>query len=123
MPGYEHQAFIPYDHLFDGVTRDRAEYIQATVQQITAENVMFERPDGQRDALPYVHLVYAAGSRLPVPLIHLPAAKRNAVDWLKGYQDRIANATSVLVAGAGALGIRIFSLSSPFLRYSDYTSD
>ena len=78
-------------------------------------------------------LIYALGSHLPAPInLWGPVAdedlenadvldvsrgtKEGGVDWLKRFQKRIARASSVLVVGGGALGIRECPPSNPYLR-------
>jgi hypothetical protein len=58
------------------------------------------------ETIRFKYLVYAAGSRLPHPLIRLPKKKMEAKDWLKENQRAVREASRVLVVGGGALGIR-----------------
>lgn len=74
----------------------------------------------ESDTLHFDYAVYALGSHLPSPLNlwHAspdgkPAAhsyegnKAEGIAWLRGKQRTIEDATSVLVVGGGALGIRM----------------
>jgi NADH dehydrogenase FAD-containing subunit len=133
IPGYEHQAFIPYTDLFathstikQGTPNDleevnflgesglqpgaRAQVLQCTVTDITKTHITYTKASdnglARTHQLPYSYMVFAAGSRLPRPLIRLPANKSDANQWLGGVQATIANSTKIMVVGGGPLGIR-----------------
>ena len=86
--------------------------------------------------LHFDYLVYALGSHLPAPIdLWGPVAdedvkkasvldvsrgtKEGGIAWLKRFQKRVERASSVLVVGGGALGIRespqIYLPSTPFM--------
>jgi hypothetical protein len=60
----------------------------------------------QTETMKFSYMIYAAGSRLPHPLIRLPKKKMEAKDWLMENQRAVREASKVLVVGSGALGIR-----------------
>jgi NADH dehydrogenase FAD-containing subunit len=99
-------------------------FIQAQIQSLNANSVKLSRafPEHgiESDTLDFDYAVYALGSHLPSPLNlwHAspdgkPAAhsyegnKAESIAWLRGKQRTIEDATSVLVVGGGALGIRM----------------
>ncbi|KAJ9092012.1 hypothetical protein QFC21_006992 [Naganishia friedmannii] len=60
----------------------------------------------QTETMKFSYMIYAAGSRLPHPLIRLPKKKMEAKDWLMENQRAVREASKVLVVGSGALGIQ-----------------
>jgi hypothetical protein len=63
------------------------------------------------ETIKFSYMIYAAGSRLPHPLIRLPKKKMEAKEWLMENQRVVREASKVLVIGSGALGIRTSSLT------------
>ncbi|KAI5450449.1 hypothetical protein NCC49_003071 [Naganishia albida] len=58
------------------------------------------------ETIKFSYMIYAAGSRLPHPLIRLPKKKMQAKEWLMENQRVVREASKVLVIGSGALGIQ-----------------
>ncbi|GAA5881251.1 hypothetical protein JCM16303_004864 [Sporobolomyces ruberrimus] len=52
------------------------------------------------------YMIYALGCTLPPPLYSLARTKKTGVAFLEAQQSVIASASSILVAGGGALGIQ-----------------
>ncbi|GAA5906705.1 NAD(P)/FAD-dependent oxidoreductase [Sporobolomyces salmoneus] len=52
------------------------------------------------------YMIYALGCTLPPPLYSLARTKKTGVAFLEAQQSIIANASSILIAGGGALGIQ-----------------
>lgn len=81
-------------------------------QDKTAANGVLERKENNAavksdtETLKFSYMIYAAGSRLPHPLIRLPKKKMQAKEWLMENQRVVREASKVLVIGSGALGIR-----------------
>ncbi|KAJ9117655.1 hypothetical protein QFC24_006369 [Naganishia onofrii] len=136
ISGYEHQAFIPYTDLFatpstinlgtagdleemnhlgaSGLQRGaRAQVLQCTVTDITKTHITYTTTSDNgltgTHQLQYSYMVFAAGSRLPRPLIRLPANKSDASQWLGGVQATVAKSTKIMVVGGGPLGIQFAS--------------
>lgn len=127
-------------------SQDRAVLLHATVTSISPYSLTLDKafPEyGVTESdrtLHFDYLVYALGSHLPAPInVWGPVAdedvesadvlnvsrgtKEGGVAWLKRFQKRVQRASSVLVVGGGALGIRecrsvILSHSSSFVLVS-----
>lgn len=84
--------------------RVRPQVKREVVQQAGQENA----PAGTSDTetIKFSYMIYAAGSRLPHPLIRLPKKKMEAKEWLMENQRVVREASKVLIIGSGALGIR-----------------
>jgi hypothetical protein len=65
-----------------------------------------ESAKSDTETIKFSYMIYAAGSRLPHPLIRLPKKKMQAKEWLMENQRVVREASKVLVIGSGALGIR-----------------
>ena len=104
-------------------------YLHASVTALSRHAVTLDRAFPEHGVaehdrtLRFDYLIYALGSHLPAPInLWGPVAdedvdkatvldvvrgtKEGGIAWLKRFQKRVARASSVLVVGGGALGIR-----------------
>ncbi|KAJ7127888.1 hypothetical protein C8R44DRAFT_100464 [Mycena epipterygia] len=128
LAGHEHKAFVPYDNIFnisdsEGTAGSTHTFIQARIQSLGTHSVKLSRAFPEHgidtDTLHFDFAVYALGSHLPSPLnlwnatpdgkppLHAyGGTKAESISWLKGKQQTIEDAATVLVVGGGALGIQ-----------------
>lgn len=103
IPGYETQAFIPYDGIARNAPDGIFSRIQDTVTDIT--NSQISLASGKK--VDYAYLAIATGASQPLP------AKVVATDWMEGsaelrtVQENIQAASRIAVIGGGAVGIEI----------------
>ncbi|KAJ3005942.1 hypothetical protein HKX48_000383 [Thoreauomyces humboldtii] len=113
VPGFERDLFVPYHGLFS--SPDMGEVVQARVVGISETSVVLDRVVEGFDVetgreIPYAYLVYCTGALHPSPgNLNACESKESGVLALKGYQKRIAEATRVLIVGAGAVGLELAS--------------
>lgn len=125
-------------------------FLQAHVKSFYADHVVLSRAFPEHGiptaVLPFDFVIYALGSKPPAPLdlwacepednrILLPSketprdsqsrppyagSKAEAVSWLKRHQGVIQESSSILIVGAGALGVRTWT---SFLRLVSASSN
>ncbi|KAF5667181.1 apoptosis-inducing factor [Fusarium heterosporum] len=101
--GREHHAFIPYDNLAAGTPDGVFHQICDEVTDVTDEVVI--TLDGL--SLAYEYLVISTGADQPTPARLHARSKDDAIEELRGFQDRITNADRIAVIGGGAVGIEL----------------
>ncbi|ORY67954.1 hypothetical protein BCR35DRAFT_308328 [Leucosporidium creatinivorum] len=110
------EGFIEVDKdLGVEVTGEEAEPVEEVDEEEVAklgeklENLGMTEEGSSRRRIPYEFLVYALGCKLPPPLVTPARTKKAGVAHLEAQTKRIAEASSILIAGAGALGIQYAS--------------
>lgn len=134
LPVHAHKAFIPYTNVFDtpppkddeGVkSAQRHVFLQAQVTSLTERSATLSRPfpdadlDGDSPVLHFDYALYALGSHLPAPIdlwgpvqdqtVFNCGTKQGGIEWLREYNKAIEAASSILIVGGGALGIRAYA--------------
>jgi apoptosis-inducing factor 2 len=106
IEGHEHKAFIPYGGYLIGGCAEAVRWIRDRVTEIRRGSV---RLRDSKEEIPYDYLVLATGSEGPRGLPSRVGAeeKSEGVDFLKGFQQRIKNASKIVVAGGGAAGVEL----------------
>ncbi|MGB8214803.1 MAG: FAD-dependent oxidoreductase [Anaerolineales bacterium] len=92
------KLFIPYDHLLK-----RGRVVNGTVVEANPEEVVLE--DGQR--LKFDYLVLATGSSYPFPAKMASDKVAEAETAVRLVNERIEQAKSILLIGAGPVGIEL----------------
>ena len=117
VSGHEHKVFIPYTNIFKPALdrRDQHLLLHANVRQVDTANkrvVYFPVGSEEAQSIDWDYLIYALGSHLPDPInvwsqqAQYDGTKLAGVKWLQQAQQRIKAASSILVVGGGALGVR-----------------
>ncbi|KAL4929166.1 NAD(P)/FAD-dependent oxidoreductase [Aspergillus undulatus] len=110
LPGHEQKAFIPYTNLFSsisGATPTQHAVIQARVLSVQPNHVNLDREWQGSPKLPFEYLVLATGTRLSEPAGMRDNDKVSLVAYLRKHQTDIKKASSILVAGGGAVGVQM----------------
>ncbi|KAL4950788.1 hypothetical protein BDW69DRAFT_196963 [Aspergillus filifer] len=113
LPGHEQKAFIPYTNLFSSISGSgsRHNVIQARVLSIAPTHVNLDNAwselNGSSTKIPFEYLVLATGTRLSEPAGMRDDDKVSSVKYLRGHQDQIKRAGSILIAGGGAVGVQM----------------
>ncbi len=92
------KLFIPYDHLLE-----HGRILNGKVVEVNPEDVVLE--DGQR--LKFDHLVLATGSSYPFPAKMASDKVAEAETAVRIVNERIEQAKSILLIGAGPVGIEL----------------
>ena len=95
---WSRKIFIPYDHLLE-----RGQIVRSTVVEATPADVLLE--NGQR--LKFDYLVLATGSSYPFPARMASEKVTEAELAVRLANERIAQAKSILLIGAGPVGIEL----------------
>ena len=95
---WSRKILIPYDHLLE-----RGQIVRSTVVGATATEVLLE--NGQR--LKFDYLVLATGSSNPFPARMASDKVAEAELAIRHVNERIAQAKSILLIGAGPVGIEL----------------
>lgn len=102
---HEHKAFIPYGGYVSGAP-GAVKWIQDRVMSIDKTHVQLKESG---EAIPYDYLVIATGSDvkdgLPSRVNH--TEKSEGVKLLRGVQQGIEDAKTVVVVGGGAAGVEV----------------
>ncbi|KAJ5292226.1 hypothetical protein N7478_001477 [Penicillium angulare] len=103
IPGYEKQAFIPYDGLIKCAPPGALQFIQDTVTHIRKDCIQLAS-GGQ---IPFAYLAIATGSKQNFPENITASESREACNELRQIQKKIQAARRIAVIGGGALGVEI----------------
>ncbi|KAJ4138745.1 hypothetical protein NW768_002617 [Fusarium equiseti] len=101
--GRERHAFISYDNLAKGAPDGIFQQVRDEVIDVTKSHV--STVGGI--SLPYEYLVIATGAAQPPPGRLFANTKEDAIEELKGFQQRISKADRVAVIGGGAVGVEL----------------
>lgn len=106
IEGHEHKAFIPYGGYFAGVPKGAIQWIRDRAVSVGKTSVQLR--DGKQE-IPYDFLVIATGSTVSYGLPSRVGSedKEEGVKLLQGIQQRVRNATKIVVAGGGAAGVEV----------------
>ena len=106
IEGHEYKAFIPYGGYFAGVPKGAVRWIRDRVISVGRTSVTLR--DGKQD-IDYDFLVVATGSTVSYGLPSRVGSedKAEGVEFLRGVQQRVKNATRIVVAGGGAAGVEV----------------
>ncbi|KAL4959053.1 NAD(P)/FAD-dependent oxidoreductase [Aspergillus stella-maris] len=117
LPGHEEKAFIPYTGLFSSIagsvsgsgSGSRHSVIQARVLSIAPNYVNLDKAwsESNSQQIPFEYLVLATGTRLSEPAGMKDDDKVSSVKYLRGHQEQIKRAGSILIAGGGAVGVQM----------------
>ena len=103
VPGYEEQAFLPYDGIAKGAPDGAYKHVQGKVLRVERDRVILENGE----ALPYAYLVIATGSQQPFPAKVSGTEKAEGCAELRGMQEKVKSAHRIAVVGGGAVGVEI----------------
>ncbi|GAB7355511.1 hypothetical protein MBLNU459_g5999t2 [Dothideomycetes sp. NU459] len=103
VPGHEHKAFIPYDNLLTGAPTGSWDLIHDTVTSIRETTVLLE----SGLSLDYEYLIIATGSKAEAPSRLNATEKSDGIRILQSLQDKIADASNLVVVGGGAAGVEL----------------
>jgi len=99
-PEWTSRPFIAYDKLLV-----RGRFVRAAATGIDAERSIVTLDSGQ--ALPYDAAVIATGAEARDPARFTGATLPEAVAAMRGQQQRIAQALSILIVGGGPVGVEL----------------
>ena len=105
MPGYEHQAFVPYDGLARGAPAGIVKHVRGIATKITNNAIHLQ--SGEK--IEYEYLAVATGSSQTPPAKVVASEKAEACSEMRAFQDRIKSAKKIAVIGGGAVGIEMAS--------------
>jgi NADH dehydrogenase FAD-containing subunit len=103
IPGHEHKAFIPYDHLLDGAPLGSYKMVRDTVDSISKTAVSLK----SGHSLEYEYLIIATGSQAGTPSRLNVNWKEDGIEALKDSQDAITDAGKLVVVGGGPAGVEL----------------
>lgn len=103
LSGREHNAFITYDNIAAGAPDGIFQRVCDEASDITETHV--HTVGGV--SLPYDYLVIATGAAQPPPARLNARIKEDAIEELRGFQQRVAIADRIAVIGAGAVGVEL----------------
>lgn len=105
IEGHEHKAFIPYKPFIESHPKERLNWIQDRVVEISGNAVKLQ--GGEK--ISYANLVIAIGGSssngLPGRLVS--DEKREAIEEVKRVQNRIKAGSNIVVVGGGATGVEL----------------
>ncbi|EXJ77478.1 oxidoreductase [Capronia epimyces CBS 606.96] len=108
VPGQEHKAFVPYSGLFSSLPNAANHaVVQARVLSVHARHVNLDREWQGSKQLPFEYLALATGTSLAEPAGMKQDEKPPAVRYLQTHQEAVKRATSILIAGGGAVGVQM----------------
>ncbi|KAK3320494.1 hypothetical protein B0T19DRAFT_477754 [Cercophora scortea] len=109
LEGHEHKAFIPYVPEFfgDKVPAGMVQWVRERVVRVERESVVLR----SGVEIPYKYLIVATGSTVRNGLPSRPGGegREEGMELMRGLQQRIKAAKSIVVAGGGAAGVEIAS--------------
>lgn len=110
VPGHEQKAFIPYNKYLADVPAGRVLWVQDRVEAVGEKRLRLRSGD---EGVPYDFLLIATGSDVAQSgLDGLPSrveanTKQEAMELLRGMQERIKNTQNLIVVGGGAAGVEL----------------
>lgn len=108
IPGHEHKAFIPYSGVFNSVPNSSLHtVVQARVLSIQPEYVVLDREWQGSSHIPFAYLTLATGTNLVEPGSMKHDDKASSVQYLQSHQQRVKEASSILIVGGGAMGVQM----------------
>jgi NADH dehydrogenase FAD-containing subunit len=117
MPGYEHQAFVPYKGFPQRAPAGIFKHIHGIATKITNDVIYLE----SGDKIEYKYLAVATGSSQTPPAKVVSSEKAKACSEMRAFQERIKAAKKIAVIGGGAVGIEMASDIKSFYRENDVT--
>jgi apoptosis-inducing factor 2 len=117
IPGYEEQAFIPYDGVARNAPAGIWSHIHDSVVQITPTEVHL----ASGEKIIYAFLAIATGSSQPAPAKTVSTDSQEAGAELRTFQQAIQDAKRIAVVGGGAVGIEISSDIKSYFPEKDIT--
>jgi NADH dehydrogenase FAD-containing subunit len=101
--GHEHKAFIPYGPYFKGAPKGSWRMIQDTVLEVGPSTISLQ----SGVTLDYEFLVLATGSHAGPPSRLNVNQKADGIKTLQSLQDRIRDASDLVVVGGGPAGVEL----------------
>lgn len=101
--GREHHAFVSYENLAKGAPDGIFQQVCDEVTDITESRI--NTSSGM--SLAYEYLILATGAAQPPPARLLAKDRPDAIEELRGFQQRISKADRVAVIGGGAVGVEL----------------
>lgn len=81
--------------------------VRAKVLAVQAGHVVLDRPWQGSTMVSYDYLAIATGTRLSAPGTMESEEKSPSVQYFQGYQRQVADASSVVIIGGGAVGVQM----------------
>lgn len=103
VEGHEHKAFIPYGPFFKGAPKGSWRMIQDTVLEVSPRTISLQ--SGVK--LDYAFLVLATGSHASSPSRLNVNEKNEGIKVLQSLQNRIRNASDMVIVGGGPAGVEL----------------
>ncbi|KAJ5202498.1 hypothetical protein N7449_004577 [Penicillium cf. viridicatum] len=103
VEGHEHKAFIPYGPFFKGAPKGSWRMIQDTVLEVSPRTISLQ--SGVK--LDYEFLVLATGSHASSPSRLNVNEKNEGIKVLQSLQNRIRNASDMVIVGGGPAGVEL----------------
>lgn len=104
VAGYERDAFIPYENILSsGIKKGALLHVHAEASTVTHKQVVLKNGE----TIDYAYLILATGSSQQPPAKMIALDRDGACEEMRGIQQSIAEAKSVAVVGAGAVGVEI----------------
>ncbi|KAL7425019.1 hypothetical protein Q5752_000706 [Cryptotrichosporon argae] len=116
VPTHEHKAFIPYTGVFAQPTIAdpsahavvRAKVLAVHAHSLTLDRTWADPATGALSAeLAFDYLALATGTRLPAPGSMSHDDKADSVAYFKTYQQGVAAADKIVIAGGGAVSVQM----------------
>lgn len=118
--GGEEKALIPYSNALDGlggeatILHAKALSIHTLPEHPSRGYLKLDRASNEgKDTLEFDYLAIATGTQLrspwSLPSVHRDgaAAKKEAVETLRSYQDAVQAAQNIVIVGGGAVGVQV----------------
>jgi NADH dehydrogenase FAD-containing subunit len=116
-PGYEHEAFVPYDKFSRGAPAGIFKNIHGIATKITNDVIYLE----SGDKIEYTYLAVATGSSQTPPAKVVSSEKAGACSEMRAFQEKIKSAQKIAVVGGGVDGIEMASDVNSFYPEKEVT--
>jgi apoptosis-inducing factor 2 len=103
VSGHEHKAFIPYGSYLSGAPTGSYKFVRDEVVEVFSDAVVLR--SGEK--VPFEYLVVATGAKTSAPSRLNVESKKDGIDVLHGFQERIRNGKSIVVVGGGPAGVEL----------------
>ncbi|KAF1962806.1 FAD/NAD(P)-binding domain-containing protein [Byssothecium circinans] len=111
------KLFYPIEPAF-AYAKDKFTFIQGTATHVDAagQTVSVQTASGEQTSIPYVALIIATGFSTPSPLFTQTTDRATLEATYDAFQKSLVNATSVVIGGAGPVGVEAAGEIAEFLN-------